>query len=169
MKEINIRRSVREYSDRVVEKEKIESILKAAMQAPSACNQQGTRYLVITDRNILNEISSRFKTIRFASTASFAIIFLIDLDHLVVPKLAIQDASASTQNAMLEAVSLGIGSCWCGVGALEDRIKEVREMFNLSENLEPFSIVTFGYPLKGDAFRFIDRYDPKKVYYNKVG
>lgn len=168
MKEIGIRRSVREYSDKVVEKEDIEKILRSAMQAPSACNQQGTRFLVVDDKALLNEVSSRFKTMRFANMASFIIVFLIDKTNLIAPQMATQDASAATQNAMLEAVSLGIGSCWCGVCGREERVEEVKKLFNLKENLEPFSIVTFGYPLKEDAFKYIDRYDAKKVYYNKV-
>lgn len=167
MEIINKRRSVREYAKKTVEKEKIELILKAAMQAPSACNQQPTRFLVIEDKEMLNKISETFKSMRFSKDASFVILYLVTKVDLMAPMMAPQDASASVENSLLKATELGIGSCWCGVYPREDRMNDAKILFNIPDNLYPFAIVTFGYPLKSDALKFVDRYDTKKVFFEK--
>ncbi len=74
-----------------------------------------------------------------------------------------QDLSASVENAMLEAASLKIGSCWCGTYPNKERMENVRNIFSLDDNLEPFAVVGFGYPLEDDTFKFIDRYDENKI------
>lgn len=168
MEVINNRRSVRDYLDKEVEQEKIEKILRSAMQAPSACNQQGTRYLVVKDKEKLRLISNKFQTMRFTDKASFIIVFLIEKDGLIVSNMAPVDAAAAVENAMLEATNLSIGSCWCGVWGRENRENEVREAFNIPLHLTPFAIVTFGYPKDNNALRFIDRYDGAKVYYEEI-
>lgn len=166
MEIINIRRSVREYLDKKVEDDKIELILKAAMQAPSACNQQGTRFLVITDKALLEKISERFQSMRFAKNASFVILFLMVKENLIAQVMAPQDASACVENSLIEATNLGIGSCWCGVYPREQRVSDAIELFNIPYDLEPFAIVTYGYPKNSDALKVIDRFDKEKVYYN---
>ena len=168
MNVINKRRSVRDYLDKEVEQEKIDLILKSAMQAPSACNQQGTRYLVIKDKEKLKCVSDKFQTMRFAHKASFIIIFLIEKEGLIVPNMAPVDAAACVENAMLEATSLGVGSCWCGVWSRETREADVKEAFNIPSHLDPFAIVTFGYPMDPTALKFIDRFDEAKIYYEEV-
>ena len=168
MEVINKRRSVRDYLDKEVEKEKIDMILRSAMQAPSACNQQGTRYLVVKDKEKLRLVSSKFQTMRFTDKASFIIVFLIEKEGLIVPNMAPVDAAACVENAMLEATNQNVGSCWCGVWGRENREEEVRLAFNLPEHLDPFAIVTFGYPKDSGALKFIDRYDSNKVFFEEI-
>lgn len=163
---INLRRSVREYSEVEVEEEKIRLILKAAMQAPSARNQQGTRYLVVKDKEKLLKISEQFQTMRFAKDASFAIIFLIDLRDLKVLAMAPADAAASLENSLIEASSLGVGSCWCGVYPNEERIVDLKKMFKINDFFVPFGLVTYGYPKEEP--KFINRFDENKIFYEEV-
>lgn len=160
---INVRRSVRKYQEKSLEKEKIDAILKAAMQAPSARNQQAWRFLVCTSKEKKLELSQATPNMKFLDKAPLVIVFLTELTVLTVPHMYAQDLSAAVENAMLEATSLGIGSCWCGTYPVEERMNKVKEIFSLPDNLEPFAVVGFGYPLEENAFKFIDRYDKSKV------
>ena len=160
---INIRRSVRKYQDKAIEKEKIELILRAAMQAPSARNQQAWRFLVCTQKNKNFELSEATPNMKFLKNAPLVIVFLTSLCDLTVPNMYCQDLSASVENAMLEAASLKIGSCWCGTYPNKERMENVRNIFSLDDNLEPVAVVGFGYPLEDDTFKFIDRYDENKI------
>ena len=76
MKVIDTRRSVREYSDKVVSDKDIKKILEAAMQAPSARNQQPWEFLVVKDQEKKEKLASLVPAMRMASGASFLIIFL---------------------------------------------------------------------------------------------
>lgn len=165
MEVIKTRRSVRKYENKEIEKEKIELILRAAMQAPSARNQQPWKFLVCTDKNKNEELSLAILNMKFLCDAPLVIVFLTDKNVLTVPQMYSQDLSASIENALLEARTLGIGSCWCGTYPSEERMEKVKNIFNLEENLEPFAVVGFGYPQDKDAFKYIDRYDEKKIIY----
>lgn len=163
MEIIKIRRSIRKYQEKRIEKEKIDLILKAAMQAPSARNQQPWRFIVCENKEKNKELALKISNMKFLSEAPLTIIFLTDLSVLTVPSMYSQDLSASIENAILEATSLQIGSCWCGTYPNKERMDIVKEMFNLNSNLEPFAVVGFGYPSDEDAFKFIDRFDKNKI------
>ena len=165
MKVIDTRRSVREYSDKEVSDKDIKKILEAAMQAPSARNQQPWEFLVVKDKEKKNKLASLVPAMRMASGASFLIIFLANKDRLTAPLYYEQDMASATTIAMLEARSLGIGSVWCGGAPNPDRVKTIKEVFNIKdENIEPFSVVCFGYPKAEDAFKKAKRFDKKRIH-----
>ena len=64
-----------------------------------------------------------------------------------------QDCAAATQNILLEAVSMGLGACWCGVYPNEERIPAIRELFAISEPKIPFSIIAIGTPAESPERR----------------
>ena len=168
MEIINKRRSVRKYLNKKIENENIELILRAAMQAPSARNQQPWRFLVCENKENLLKLSQATPNMKFLDDAPLAIIFLTDLTNLKTPQMYPQDLSASIQTAMLEAASLNIGSCWCGTYPNSERMQKVSEIFNLNDELEPFAVVAFGYPENEEDIKFVDRFDEEKVFYEKV-
>ncbi|MCX7694449.1 MAG: nitroreductase family protein [Caloramator sp.] len=165
MDEIFKRRSIRKYQSKPVEKEKIDELLHAAMAAPSAGNEQPWHYIVIDDRNILNNIANTHPHAAMLREAPVAILVCADLTKEKYEGFWVQDLSASTQNILLEAVSLGLGTVWIGVYPNETRVNEIVKMFGLPSNIIPFSIVAVGYPdeYKDEA----DRYDANRVHYNK--
>jgi nitroreductase len=57
-----------------------------------------------------------------------------------------QDCAAATQNILLEAVSLNLGACWCGVYPKDERIISIREIFAISEPKIPFCVIAIGVP-----------------------
>lgn len=168
MEIINIRRSVRKFNDKPIEKEKIELILRAAMQAPSARNQQPWKFLVSENKETFVKLSNATPNMSFINGASLVIVYLTDLTSLKTPMMYPQDLSAAIENSLLEACSLGIGSCWCGTYPNGERMQKVREIFNLDNDLEPFAVVGFGYPEDENSFKFVDRFDEKKIIYEKV-
>ncbi|MGB4537197.1 MAG: nitroreductase family protein [Bacilli bacterium] len=167
MEIINIRRSVRSYSNKPVEKEKVELLLRAAMQAPSARNQQPWHFIVVDDEETLQALATVSRNLQMLKEAPLAIIVLIDSESLTAPLMAPQDASAATQNILLKAVDLDLGTCWCGVYPREERMESLASILNVPDRFQVFSLIAVGYPKDKAANRFVDRFDPARVHYNK--
>ena len=74
------------------------------------------------------------------------------------------DLSACTENILIQTTNLGLSSVWLGIAPLEDRMKNVREIFNLEEYIRPFTIIPIGYPKR--EFKQKQRYDEKRVHFN---
>lgn len=169
MKVIDTRRSVRSFKNLNVDDKDILKILKAAMQAPSARNQQPWEFLVVKDVNKKQLISEKLKNVHMAKNCDFLIVFLTNKLNLITPMMYPQDLSASITCAMLEARSLKIGSCWCGIFPNEERMSAVRDVFEINDEiLEPFAVVCFGYPESDEAFKKINRYKNEKIHYEKI-
>lgn len=169
MKVLDTRRSVREYNGVEVLDKDIKKILKAAMTSPSARNQQPWEFLVVKDQEKKDTIANLVPPMRMASGASFLIVFLTNKSKLTAPLYYQQDLASSVTYAMLEARALNIGSVWCGVAPVPERMKNVRDVFNIhDENLEPFALVCFGYPKDDDAFHTVKRYDKKKIHFEEL-
>jgi nitroreductase len=164
---IHYRRSVRSFTDQPIEPEKIEQLLRAAMQAPSAHNQQPWHFLVITEKEMLLKIRETSPYAKMFLEATAAIIVLMDKTNLKRSIMAPQDLSAATMNILLKATELGIGSCWCGVHPNPDRMNSLTEVIQAPESKEVFSLIALGYPKNDDAFRIVDRFDASKVSYEK--
>ena len=169
MKIIDTRRSVREFTNQEVSDKAIKKILDAAMMAPSARNQQPWEFLVVKDQEKKDKIASLVPSMRMASGASFLVIFLTNKEKLTAPLYYQQDLASATTIAMLEARSLGIGSVWCGVSPVPEKMKVVREVFNISNDMiEPFSLVCFGYPKNSDAFFKAKRINKKLIHFEEL-
>jgi nitroreductase len=165
MTPIFIRRSIRKFSDRPVEKEKLERLLKAAMQAPSAGNQQPWEFIVVDDKEILECLSALSPYALPLKGAPLAIIALGNTEHFLFPENWQMDMSAAVENILLEAVSLGLGAVWLGVAPLEDRMLLVRDVFELPENIIPFAAIPVGYPAQPN--KYVNRYKKERVHHNK--
>jgi nitroreductase len=139
------RRSIRKYKTIPVEREKVDEILKAAMYAPSANNQQAWCFYVITERDKLNKLSEIHPYAKMLQQAPLAILVCADLSIAKSPDYWVQDCSAATQNILLSAYALGLGSVWLGVHPRETRVNAMKEYFNLPENIHPLSLIAIGY------------------------
>lgn len=168
MEAIFTRRSVRAYQEKKVEPEKIEKLLRAAMQAPSAGNQQPWEFLVVQERNALAELSAMSPYSRFLARSPLAIVLLGNSSHLKYPENWEQDMSTAAENLLLEAVELRLGAVFLGVHPLEDRIRFIREQYKLPDELRPFAVISVGYPKNEDANHFVDRFDASRIHYEKI-
>ncbi len=164
---IRLRRSIRKFKPGAsVSEKEVRVLLEAAMMAPSACNTRPWEFIVVRDREKLNELSVAHPYAGMLKTASLAIIVCAVPDAQnddVSSKYFPQDCAAATQNILIQAVALGFGSCWCGVYPKEQRIAETREVLGISgrQGIIPFNIIAIGVPdCCPDARGF---YDESKV------
>ena len=165
MNELFKRVSVREFMDARVESDKVDLILKAAMHAPSAMNQRAWEFIVVDDPKLLAEMSKVTPYAGPVGRAPMAVIVLGNRDDMTVPSMWEQDLGACTENLMLGATSVGLGTCWIGVAPIRERMNAIADMFDLTENLMPFCMVAVGYPA-GEVVPHEDRFDRNKVHYN---
>jgi nitroreductase len=161
MNSIFHRVSVRKYLEKPVEEEKIELLMRAAMAAPSACNQQPWEFYVITDKEVIGRISACSKYAGFTKDAAVTVVPCFR-KVTYAPEYALIDLSASVENLLLEADHLGLGATWCAAAPDPERMAKVREVLEMPEALEPFAIVGIGYPAEERPQQ--DRYDAKRVH-----
>jgi len=169
MKEIFVRRSHRRFTDEPVTREEIQQLLRAAMAAPSAANSQDWAFVVIDDKEIFTQIQEVHEYSSPLNTAPLAILVCGDLHRLKAPgEWWVQDCSAATQNILLEAVSLGLGTVWMGVYPYEHRWKPISRILNLPDHLIPMALIAVGHSAETGKDP-IDRYDAEQVWYNRFG
>lgn len=166
MDSISIRRSIRKYKDKPVEKKKIDKLLRAGMQAPSAGNQQPWEFIVIENKDTLKKLSDVSPYAKLVADAPLALLLLGNDNELKYPQYWQQDMAASAENILLETVNLNLGGVWMGVAPEKDRMNFVKNLFDLNENIKPFAIIAIGYP-DGQENKFIDRFDESRIHYEK--
>ena len=158
------RRSIRKYTEQPVPDEAVEELLKAAMSAPSAGNQQPWQFVVINDRGILDEIPKYHPYSAMLKEASVAILICGDVNSEKHKGYWVQDCSAATQNLLVAAQAKGLGAVWLGVYPREDRVAGIRKVLGLPEQIVPLSLIPVGY--KGEEKPPANRYDASRVHHN---
>ena len=143
---IKERYSCRKFKNTPVEKEKIEKILEAALVAPTACNLQPQRILVLTDKNIIKALDDE-KCTRYTVDAPLIFVMCVDRSKAWTRKYdgissAEVDSSIAMTQMMLQAQELGLGTTW--VMALNPEI--AKKVLNIPENLDVISFMPTGYP-----------------------
>ena len=144
------RYSVRSYSDRKVEGEKLDKILQAAHIAPTAANLQPVHLIVVQEKDGLEKIG------KGANIYGAPLAIIVCADHnkaWVRPfdkkKTSDIDASILTDHMMMEATELGLGSVW----VCYFKPDVIRKEFSLPDNLEPINILAIGYPNEAAAVK----------------
>ncbi len=161
---ITTRRSIRKYSKQAVDKEQIDKLLEAAMYAPSARNEQPWHFIAVTDRMMLDKIMQSHPYAAMLKDAPLAIVVLADENIEKTPGYWVQDCSAATQNILLSAHAMGLGSVWLGVYPREERVLSIKQLFQLPEHIQPLSIIAIGYPDEQKAKP--ERFNIERVHYN---
>jgi len=164
---IMTRVSVRKYTDKTVEDEKVEKILQAAMAAPSAVNKQPWHFIVVDDKATLENIAKQMPNAAMAENAPLAIVVCGDLekeDDGPNKEFWIQDCSAAIENMLLAAHALGLGAVWTGIYPRAERCKVVSDMMKLPETMVPLATVVIGYPDENPQPK--DKWDLDNISYN---
>jgi len=147
LKAILTRRSIRKYINKNdIPGEYYEIMLNAAMHAPSARNRQPWHFILVTDRGLLRKLAAVNPSWRMLEEAASAIVVCGDTDLEVSESFIIQDCSAATQNILLAAHELGLGSVWLGVHPREDRLKPLSEILHIPGHILPVSMISLGKP-----------------------
>lgn len=153
------RRSIRKYHPMAVEVEKVDLILKAAMAAPSANNSKPWHFVVMQDRSRLDEIATTHPYAKMVYEAPLVIAVCGEVK--LSKKYWVQDCSAATQNILLAARTLGLGSVWLGVHPRLKRKESLKELLRIPEGVEILSMVAIGYGAEEKEAR--TQYDPSRV------
>ena len=162
MNNIYTRVSIRKYQDRPVEPEKTMAILRAAMQAPSAGNQQPWEFYVVTDPEKLKALAEASPYAKMTADAPAAIVSAYQKD-CQVPAYAEIDLSIAMENLWLETDAQGLGGVWLGIAPIEERMRAVEEIIGMPDSLRAFAVFPFGYPAEEREQQ--DRYDESRVHY----
>lgn len=160
------RRSVRSYTDQKIEQEKLDYILRAAMYAPSARNMRSWQFIVVDDKALFEKVNNMHPYASMILSASHAIVVCGDLNDDKDGTRWMQNCAAATQNILLSAEFIGIGSCWLGIAPDVDRMEGVVDIFGVPEHIKPFSIVTLGYPKSPDKKVADGRFEESRIHYN---
>ena len=159
------RHSVRKYLNDEVTSEQIENLLKAGMQAPSACNQQAWEFIVIENPDDKISISKMHKFAKPAGEASKLIVVLGNLKKAKIESMIEQDLGACCENILLQATYEGLGAVWLGFHPIRDRCDRIVEYLNIPDYCIPFAVICVGHPA-GDGDVKI-RFDESKIHYGK--
>jgi nitroreductase len=166
LKAILTRKSVRNYTTQSVPDELIQTLLEAAMQAPSAGNQQPWHFIIITERSVLISLADVLRHGKMLITAPLGIVVCADLDVEKYSGYWVQDCSAATQNLLLAAHDLGLGAVWLGVHPVEERVSALKQILKLPEHVIPLCIVSIGYTLERPEPN-TKRFDPNRIHNNR--
>ena len=162
MSTIFSRTSVRKYENKEVEAEKIDKILRAAMAAPSAANQQPWEFYVVKNKETLAALADCSPYGGCTKDAAMAIV-PVYRKEMMMPEFADIDMAAATQNILLEVTELGLGAVWIGIAPLADRMENVRNVLQVADHLSPYAIIPIGYPVEGAEQK--DRFDAERVHF----
>jgi nitroreductase len=164
MDAIYCRRSIRKYTPQSVPEALVTELLKAAMAAPSAGNEQPWQFVVITDRALLDKIPAIHAHAQMCKEAALAVLVCLDRSLEKHEGMAVQDLSAATENLLIASCAQGLGSVWLGIYPREERVRGLRDLLGLPENVVPFSLVALGYPAEEKPPA--ERYDASRVHHN---
>jgi nitroreductase len=156
------RRSIRKFTKEKVSKETIKLLLTAAMNAPSACNQRAWYFIIVTDQEKLEKLSTFHGGVSFVKEAPVAIIICGQPSAARLDYYWVDDCAAATQNLLIAAHSLGLGATWTGINRQDlAAIQFFRQSLNIQNQYIPFAMIPIGYPAEHKESN--NKYDEKKV------
>lgn len=160
---IKKRRSIRSFTDQPVEEEKLTQLLEAAMSAPSGMDAQPWEFVVITEKEVLDKFR---RGLMFAKMNAPAAVCVLGSSRVqknrAGDKFWVQDCSAATENILLAATALGLGSVWIGIYPVTMFQRQVTNILNLPEGVTPFNLIYIGYPAEIKEAR--TQYDENRVH-----
>ena len=163
MNSIFHRISVRKYENKMVENNKILQILRAGMQAPSACNQQPWEFYVVTNPDKIQALSEISPYSSCAAGAPVLLVSVYRKNGLTAPEFAPIDMAIAQENIWLETDALGLGGVWFGVAPNRKRMDTVHQIMDLPEDVEAFAVFALGYPAESRPQQ--NRYDERRIHF----
>ena len=162
LKTILSRRSVRNYSGEQIKREELDLIIKAGLYAPSAHNQQSWHFTVIEDRIVIDNLNAAAKKAMLNLEEDYlkaiaqdearnifhnapTVIVISGEKSAIAPHL---DCGAATENMLIAAESLNIGTCWIGLVSplfKSEKVQEWIKLLGIPEGFEPYYAIIVGY------------------------
>lgn len=145
------RRSVRAYRDTPVSDEQVEEVLKAGFCAPSAHGDAPWHVVVVREQQAKQILASIHKWSRVVTRVPVALVVCVDTTA-GMSHFWIEDASAFLENVLIQAASMGLGTCWIGIQGLKvengDAEQIVREALGLPEHFRVLAMTPLGVPAR---------------------
>jgi len=160
LKFLGKRRSVRKFKDEKIPAEIIQKLIECATLAPSSCNKQSWRFIVVDNPEIKEKIVDGGSS-NLINSAPCGI--LVTYSNLTINNIYhddIQSAAAATENLLLAAANLDLGACWiCNLPTK----RYLRNLLNIPSNYSPVAYVLLGYPEKIKTINI-----PRKIKLEKI-
>lgn len=163
------RSSIRSYTGGEVPKQAVETLLRAAMAAPSARNVQPWCFMAVTARDIMEKLADALPNGQMLRSAPLAL--MVGADTAIAEAGTpgkdywIQDCAAASQNILLAAEALGLGAVWLGVTPVEDRVENLRRILNLPDTVTPLNMIAVGQPREPGKAK--DKFKPERIHWEK--
>lgn len=146
MTALKTRRSVRAYTSEPVSEQDLQLILEAAMQAPSAANEQPWELIIIRNPETLAKVGEINSYAAYAAKAPMAIMVCLNLQKEKISGMGIIDVNLCAENILLAAHALGLGAVYTGVYPMKDRMAKFQELLGLPQNVLPIGLIVMGHP-----------------------
>lgn len=166
---IMTRVSVRSYTSEPVSDEMVETLLRAGMAAPTAMNRQPWEFVVVTDRDSLDQLAAELRYAKMLKEAPLAIVVCAETmltlkdGKVVENNFWEHDASAATENILLAANALGLGAVW--TAATDDRAEIVKRVLGIPGTIMPLCVIPIGHPAVDETPK--DKWKPEKIHWNR--
>lgn len=166
---IKTRRSVRKFDlNKKIPYETLVDLCKYASCAPTAKGQDDKEYLIIDDQDLIMELSEISKGSQILKNSNTAIVILgKDVLDMPAPEMVPADLAAATENLLLAATAMKLGSCWIGVYPIDLRMLKATATLKLPDNVFVYSIIALGYPEGDDAFYERNKFNEVDLHHNK--
>ncbi len=162
---IHARKSVRSYTDEPVTPEQVETLLRAAMAAPSGKNVQPWRFVVVTRPETKKKLAVGFN--KMIAKAPVVIVVCGKTTNRLggTNNNWTADCAAATENLLLAAESLGLGAVWTACYPYDDRMQPAIEALGLPDDVTPYCIVPVGHPAGDNKPK--NKWNPGHIHYEK--
>ena len=166
--------SNRRFTDEPVSQEQINTLLHAAMAAPSAMDYDPWHFIIVQDVDLKRNLKASLPYVKMMNDSSTGIVVCGDIRlYERISQLEgedntlywVQDCSAASQNILLTAHSLGLAAVWTGIFPLQSRIKKLQELLQLPAHILPLNLIVVGHPAAPATHK--DKWDPAKVHHDK--
>ena len=159
------RRSIRKFKDESISDGLLDKIVRCAMYAPSAGNEQPWHFIIIKDKDLLKQIPKIHQYAKMMNSADAGIFVCFDPSLEKHDSMAVQDCAAATQNMLLAIHDLGLGACWIGVYPREERMNKLRVLLNIPEHIIPFSLIAVG--VSDEHKGSVERFNKDRIHHDK--
>ncbi len=172
------RKSVRSFTDQPIPTEYMETMLKAAMAAPTGSNIQPWHFVVLTDKSQYEKVFENNFNMRIFNSAAAVVVFCADTTVTRPPRnnpdgepvtrpsgTWRDDLGACTENFLLAAESLGLGAVWTAGYPYSDRYASMKRELGIPDPILPYCAVAVGYPAGDEQPK--DKWKPERIHYEK--
>lgn len=164
MESILKRKSIRSFKDTAVSEENIKDLLHAGMSAPTAGNARAWKFIVVTDKKVLDQLPMDEYTVA-VKEAPLAIVVCGDKSKEVYENCNALDCSAAIENILITAVDKGLAAVWFCGAPFAHRIDHLKKLLGLPEEIVPYGVLPIGY--NDEKLEVQNRFDASMVHYDR--